>query len=109
MSRRVVYILLALYLSLQVYANGDPVVTYSALVLTCTPEPRRIPEIQLVSENLTIEAGCPMSHIRVKYVLKNNSDKYFDRIDYGFPIDWFGRSDSARIEGATFHTLEEEK
>ena len=77
MSRRVVYILLALYLSLQVYANGDPVVTYSALVLTCTPEPRRIPEIQLVSENLTIEARCPMSHIRVKYVLKNNSDKYF--------------------------------
>ena len=109
MSRRIIYILLGLYISLQVYANGDPVVTYSALALTCTPEPRRIPEIQLISENLTIDAGCPMSHIRVKYVLKNNSDKYFERIDYGFPIDWFGGSDSARIEGATFHTMAEQE
>ena len=109
MSRRIIYILIGLYFSLQVYANGDPVVTYSALALTCTPEPRRIPEIQLISENLTIDAGCPMSHIRVKYVLKNNSDKRFERIDYGFPIDWFGRSDSARIEDATFHTMAQQE
>ena len=109
MSRRIIYILIGLYFSLQVYANGDPVVTYSALALTCTPEPRRIPEIQLLSEILTIDAGCPMSHIRVKYVLKNNSDKRFERIDYGFPIDWFGRSDSARIEDATFHTMAEQE
>ena len=109
MGRRIIYILIGLYFSLQVYANGDPVVTYSALALTCTPEPRRIPEIQLVSENLTIDAGCPMSHIRVKYVLKNNSDKYFERIDYGFPIDWFGGSDSARIEDATFYTMAEQE
>ena len=109
MTRKIIYILFGLYFSLQVYANGDPVVTYSALALTCTPEPRRIPEIQLISENLTIDAGCPMSHIRVKYVLKNNSDKHFERIDYGFPIDWFGGSDSAKIEGATFHTMAEQE
>lgn len=88
----------------EILANGDPVVNYSALALTCTPEPRRIPEIQLVSEDLVIELGCPMSCVKVKYVLQNTSDKHFDRIDYGFPIDWFGDGE-AQILGATFYTM----
>lgn len=107
--KKIIAILSFVLSVLQVYANGDPVVTYSALALTCTPEPRRIPEIQLVSEDLTIDAGCPMSHVRVKYVLKNNSDKRFERIDYGFPVDWFGDCDSARIYGATFFTMAEQE
>ena len=101
-------LLLSIFPIERVFANGDPVVYYSALALTCTPEPRRIPEIQLVSEDLVIEPGCPLSRVRVKYVLQNTSDIHFDCIHYGFPVDWFGDS-LANIRDATFYTMAEQE
>ncbi|MDO5443168.1 MAG: hypothetical protein Q4G10_05805 [Bacteroidia bacterium] len=74
-------------------ANGDPVITYSALTLSCTPQAIRIPEIKLVQENLEIQAFAKFAKVRVTYNLQNTSDKSFERIDYGFPVDWYGSGD----------------
>lgn len=72
------------------WANGDPVAQFSALTLSNHPVGRHIPEIRLNDEHLMILGKGKYTRYKVTYTLSNNSDKDFQHIDYGFPIDWYG-------------------
>lgn len=71
-------------------ANGDPVAAYCALTLSKAPIPRAIPEIQIEREDLYVELLNACSRIKVEYTLHNKSNKQFESIHYGFPVDWEG-------------------
>jgi hypothetical protein len=88
--KRFLYVLVVCLLPIVGKANGDPVVEYCALTLSKAPIPRAIPEIQIEREDLLVEllAGC--SRLKVEYTLHNKSDKQFENIHYGFPVDWEG-------------------
>lgn len=88
-----IVLLLLLTVSFKGAANGDPVMRYSALTLSCTPQAVHIPGIKLSRENLQIKAYAKYAKVLVTYNLKNTSNKSFDRIDYGFPVDWYGSSE----------------
>lgn len=70
-------------------ANGDPVMRLSSLIGSSNPVPREITDIQILREELYIRPG-EYSHVVVKYLLWNNSDKDYTDIDYGFPVDYKG-------------------
>lgn len=93
MKRTSTLLLLAI-LATKAFANGDPVVEYSALTLSRTPVSRHIPEIQIVHEWLDIYPADMHTRVHVRYRLHNTSDKDFTDIRYGFPIDWYGTNDS---------------
>lgn len=80
--------------TLNMFANGDPVVEFSAMTLSRTPVSRHIPEIQIVHEWLDIYPADMHTRVHVRYRLHNTSDKDFTDIRYGFPIDWYGTNDS---------------
>jgi hypothetical protein len=72
-----------------VFANGDPTDRISALIGSGNPTPRKISDIQVVSEKLYIHLSY-YSEYTVRYVLWNNSDKDYSDIDYAFPVDYAG-------------------
>ncbi len=78
-------------------ANGDPVAVHSALTLSPTPVAKHVPEVQLVDELVTFTPNDRYMEVIVRYNLQNNSNHTFDKLPYGFPIDYFG-SGSARWE-----------
>ncbi|MBR5027997.1 MAG: hypothetical protein IKX51_02135, partial [Bacteroidales bacterium] len=78
-------------------ANGDPVAVYSALTLSPTPVAKHVPEVQLVDEFVTFTPNDRYMDVTVRYLLHNNSKRSFDKLPYGFPIDYFG-SGPARWE-----------
>ena len=88
--KRYLFSLLALaFLPALLFANGDPVISYSALIRSCNPIPRKVTEVQVVREDLDINVSMPFTAVKVAYRLKNNSNKPI-HVDYGFPVDFGG-------------------
>ena len=81
------------------FANGDPVMRFSSITSSGNPVPRNIMEVEVVSEKLVITPGIPYSTVTVDYTLQNNSSKDFKKIDYGFPIDYYGSKDKKGFDG----------
>lgn len=104
----IITLLLFFTVTFQGAANGDPVITYSALTLSVNPQAVKIPEIKLVSENLEIKAFAKFTKVSVTYRLENRSEKNFDRIDYGFPVDWYG-SGPVSISSRDYFTESEQE
>lgn len=73
-----------------VRANGDPVAFQSALLRSGHPAPRDIADIRIVSERLRIVPRGLSTDVEVRYLLHNFSDRDYDDIDYGFPVDYLG-------------------
>lgn len=71
------------------FANGDPVVSISSLTKSANPSPKPIVDIQILKEDLYIQPSQNTT-VKVKYVLQNSSDKDYNDIDYGFPVDYAG-------------------
>lgn len=86
------------------YANGDPVAYRSAVIRASNPEPMTVAEVQLISEQLTIEPLAEYTRVTARYLLRNASDRDFERIDYGFPVDWIGEAEGFRYIGADRYT-----
>ena len=88
------FLLFALaFLPVVLYANGDPVISYSANIRSCNPVPLKVTEVQVIREDLEISVSLPYSAVRVAYRLKNNSNKPI-HVDYGFPVDFSGKADA---------------
>ena len=77
-----------------VHANGDPVAVYSAITLSPTPVAVHVPEVQLVDEYVTFVPDGLYTTVTVRYLLHNRSDRSFDSLPYGFPIDYWGSGPS---------------
>lgn len=73
---------------LTAYANGDPVVRYSSINRVASPEPLSISEIRIVHEQVNITHVDGYNCFDITYKFKNESDKEFPEIHYGFPIDY---------------------
>lgn len=71
-------------------ANGDPVAVRSAITLSPTPVAMHVPEVQLVDEFVTFTPRDRYMEVCVRYLLHNKSNRTFDKLPYGFPIDYFG-------------------
>ena len=82
-----------LLLSVVAHANGDPVLSYSANVLSSNPVPLKVSEVEVAREDLSIKVKLPYSSVLVKYTLKNSSAKDI-HVDYGFPVDFSGTFDA---------------
>ena len=82
---------------LAVQGNGDPVALHSAITLSRTPVAMQIHEVQLVDEFVTFTPRDRYMEVNVRYLLHNHSDRSFEKLPYGFPIDYFG-SGSAKWE-----------
>ena len=80
----------ALLAPVAAYANGDPVISYSAIIRSSNPVPLKVTEVQIVKESLDIKLGIPFASVEATYILRNNSSKDL-HIDYGFPVDYTGR------------------
>ena len=78
-----------LVLASSLFANGDPVATFSALTLSRNPIGVHVPEVQLKDEHLTVTPMGRYTLVRVEYLLLNTSQKDFDDLPYGFPIDYY--------------------
>lgn len=70
------------------HANGDPVTKYSSINRLANPEPLSISEIYIIDEQVNISHVDGYNCFDITYKLKNESDKNFPDIDYGFPIDY---------------------
>lgn len=73
---------------LKVCANGDPVMSYSAICRVANPEPQTISDISIVDEVVNISHEGLYCCYDITYKLYNNSAKDYPSIDYGFPIDY---------------------
>lgn len=71
-----------------VLANGDPVVEFSSINRVANPEPLSISEISITREIVNISHIGSYNCFDVTYTFKNESDKDFPEINYGFPIDY---------------------
>ena len=71
-------------------ANGDPVAVHSALTLSPTPVAVHVPEVQLVDEAVSFVPRDRYMEVTVRYLLHNRSNRNFDKLPYGFPIDYIG-------------------
>lgn len=76
-------------------ANGDPVIRFSSINSVGNPTPRPIKDIQILKEHLLIQPRGEYTYVEVEYTLHNHSNKNYKRIDYGFPIDYQGESESS--------------
>lgn len=76
-------------------ANGDPVIRFSSINRVGNPTPRPIKDIQIQKEHLLIQPRGEYTYVEVEYTLYNHSKKNYKRIDYGFPIDYQGESESS--------------
>ena len=86
------FLTLALMLAsvMVVWANGDPVAVRSALTLSPTPVAIHVPEVQLVDEQVSFMPRGLYTEVVVRYLLHNHSNRPFDSLPYGFPIDYWG-------------------
>ena len=87
-----------LFVAMWTFANGDPVIEHSSMTVSRTPISRHIPEIQIAYERLDITPADQYTHIEVLYRLRNTSRRTFRNIHYGFPIDWYGTSDTITLK-----------
>ena len=71
-------------------ANGDPVAVHSALTLSPTPVAVHVPEVQLVDEVVSFVPRDRYMEVTVRYLLHNRSSRNFNKLPYGFPIDYIG-------------------
>ncbi len=99
--KKTVLALLCLLMSSSLWANGDPVAEYSAMTLSRTPVAVHVPEVQLMQESLEVTPMGTYTHVHVAYLLRNTSDKRFNNLFYGFPIDYIG-SGTARWGDSEF-------
>lgn len=83
-----VLVVLLLFSGQSVFANGDPVTSYSSVHRVANPEPLPIPEIYIVDEQVNIKHVEGYNCYDITYRFKNDSDNDFSEIDYGFPIDY---------------------
>ena len=74
-------------------ANGDPVLSYSANILSCNPVPLKVSEVEVAKEELAIKVAVPYCSVNVKYTLRNSSSGDI-HVDYGFPVDFSGSFDA---------------
>lgn len=86
---RILVFLLCLLAGITLWANGDPVATFSALTLSRNPISKHVPEVQLKDEHLTVTPLGRYTLVRVEYILWNNSKKDFHHLAYGFPVDYY--------------------
>ena len=88
-------VIAAAFISTAAWGNGDPVIEYSAVRRSANPVPMTISEIRVAAERLRIIPGLPWTRVIVEYDLVNDSNRNFEKINYGFPIDYIG--DSKRL------------
>lgn len=91
MKNRILALCLLLAGTVVARANGDPVAIRSALTLSPTPVAVHIPEVQLVDEAVFFTPRDRYMEVTVRYVLHNRSSRSFERLPYGFPIDYWGQ------------------
>ena len=70
------------------YANGDPVAKFSSVNRVANPEPLSISDIYIIHEKINITHIDGYNCFDITYTFKNKSDKDFQEIHYGFPIDY---------------------
>lgn len=102
--KRAITLVLILLCALEVRANGDPVAVRSALTLSTTPIAVHVPEVQLVDEFVTFVPRGLYTEVVVRYLLHNHSNRSFDSLPYGFPIDYFG---SGEVEWVSLDDITE--
>jgi hypothetical protein len=83
------YILLSIYGSLPVFANGSPIRT-NFVFKTANPQPIEVKDIKILKENLDIKIHEDYSIVSVEYTMKNDGPEL--SFDYGFPVDYFMKS-----------------
>lgn len=85
---RPLLLIASLIIGVETYANGDPVARFSSINRVANPEPLSISEIHIINEKINITHIDGYNCFDITYTLKNNSDKDFPEINYGFPIDY---------------------
>ncbi len=111
MAKRILNILLLLLAGTSVQmvcANGDPVAVRSAITLSPTPVAVHVPEVQLVDEVVSFVPRDRYMEVTVRYLFHNKSSRSFDKLPYGFPIDYWG-SGEARWEPLDYITESEQE
>ena len=86
--RKFILLITGILLAVAALANGGGVYAVSSVTGSGNPVFRDIHDIYIISEKLDIKLIGPRSEITVKYLLWNNSDKDYNSIDYGFPVDY---------------------
>ena len=86
--RLFITIVLIFFCAIYGLANGSPVTKYSSINRLANPEPLSINEIYIVNEQVNISHVDGYNCFDITYKLRNESDKNFPDIDYGFPIDY---------------------
>lgn len=71
------------------WANGDPVASFSAITLSKNPKAKSIPGVQLLQEKLYIRPEGCYTQVTVKYLLHNSTHRNFRNLCYGFPVDYY--------------------
>ena len=92
MKKQLLSLILLPALPCLLFANGDPVISYSAGIRSCNPVPLKVSEVQVVREDLNVKVKLPYTEVKVVYRLKNSSANPI-HVDYGFPIDFPGTMD----------------
>ena len=103
MKRKCFSLCLLLAAFITAKANGDPVAVHSALTLSPTPVAVHVPEVQLVDEAVSFVPRDRYMEVTVRYLLHNSSNRSFDKLPYGFPIDYIGTG-KARWENRDDYT-----
>ena len=101
-TKRLVIFAIAFLTLATAWANGGPVRPISSLSNSRCPVGQHIPEVQLVNEKLDITPLGRYSLIEVRYTLRNQSDKNFSNIHYGFPVDYYGSGVCRSVEYRDF-------
>ncbi len=91
-----------------VRANGDPVAVRSALTLSPTPVAIHVPEVQLVDEHVSFVPRGLYTEVVVRYLLHNHSNRPFDSLPYGFPIDYWGSGEAEWVSLDDFTESQQE-
>lgn len=87
-TKRQLLLVVLLAEMLSVHANGDPVAAFSSINRVANPEPLSISEIRIEREQVNISHIDGYNCFDVTYKFKNESNKDFPEIHYGFPIDY---------------------
>ena len=94
MKHTLPFLCILLLAAMTAYANGDPVAVRSAITLSPTPVAVHVPEVQLVDEVVSFVPRDRFMEVTVRYLLHNRSNRNFDKLPYGFPIDYFGSGEA---------------
>ena len=82
-----IFIFLVSFVTLTSKANGGPV-DGSSIISTGDIHFLNIKPVQLIKERLHIDILGTYCKVNVEYTLQNRSDRGFENIKYGFPIDY---------------------